>query len=359
MRLDRKISSLEHVIYQHYQLAHGLRISLAFVLTFLIVRLLQIPEGSWPLITLVVVMGPISFWGNVLQRAMQRIAGTLFGALSGLIALRLELYSLPLMLLWCGGVMFICGYLTLGKRPYMALLIGITLAVVCGGTAGDMETALWRSGDVIIGSLLALLFTSIYPQRAFIHWRRQMGLELASLSKIYAAYLSPNVIDRPRLEGRLKKILNEVVKRRALLTPASKESRVGKEVFDAIQTLNRNIVCVLELQIDAWWASRESHFILLNATTLRITQRATLRTLMTLAEALREGNPEPIVAERTELAGIASELTQLMQQATERGQAEAAIYGYVWLSLRLTEQLEQLAQLLCLALRKPLEPKES
>ena len=173
MRLDRKISSLELLTYRHYRIVHGVRIGLAFILTFLLIRLLAVPEGTWPLITLVVVMGPISFWGNVLQRALQRIAGTVFGAASGLIALYLELYSLPLMLAWCGVVMFVCGYLTLGKRPYMALLVGITLAVVCGAGAGDMHTALWRSGDVIFGSLLALLFTSIYPQRAYILWRMQ------------------------------------------------------------------------------------------------------------------------------------------------------------------------------------------
>ena len=354
VRLDKRISSLENIIYQNYRIAHGLRIGLAFVLTFMIIRLLAIPEGTWPLITLVVVMGPISFWGNVVQRAMQRIIGTIFGAASGLIALRLELYSLPVMLAWCGAVMFVCGYLTLGKRPYMALLIGITLAVVCGAGAGDMQTALWRSGDVIIGSLLALLFTSIYPQRAFIHWRMQMSANLGALGKIYAAYVSPNVIERPRLEGRMKKLLNDVVKMATLVTPSSKESAISKEVFDKIQILCRNIVCVLELQIDAWWASRESHFILLNATMLRSTQMVTLRTLLTLAEALRQGNPAPIVANEGELDGIAAELRQLMELASRRERIEAPIFGYVWLSLQLTGQLEQMAQLLCLALRKPL-----
>lgn len=130
MRLNKKISPLDNLIYTHYRITHALRITLAFILTFLIIRLLAIPEGTWPLITLVVVMGPISYWGNVLTRAMQRIGGTVFGAISGLIALYLESYSLTLMLVWCGVVMFLCGYLTLGKRPYMALLIGITLAVV-------------------------------------------------------------------------------------------------------------------------------------------------------------------------------------------------------------------------------------
>ncbi|TKI05169.1 FUSC family protein [Martelella alba] len=354
MRLDRQISSLENFIYRHYRVTHGLRIGLAFVLTFLIIRFLDIPERTWPLITLVVVMGPISFWGNVVQRAMQRIAGTIFGAASGLIALRLELFSLPIMLAWCGAVMFVCGYLTLGKRPYMALLIGITLAVVCGAGPGDMQTALWRSGDVIIGSLLALMFASIYPQRAFIHWRMQMSANLDALGVIYAAYVSPNVIERPRLENRLKKLLNDVVKMAALATPSSRESAIGKDVFDKIQIMCRNSVCVLELQIDAWWASRESHFILLNAQTLRSTQRVTMHALMALAEALRQGNPAPIAARQGELDAIAAELRQLMEQASRREQVEAPIFGYVWLSLQLTGQLEQMAQLLCQALRRPL-----
>ncbi|MDI8083862.1 hypothetical protein MJN69_31245, partial [Salmonella enterica subsp. enterica serovar Kentucky] len=39
----------------------------------------------------------------------------------GLVALRLELFSLPLMLVWCAIAMFLCGWLALGKKPYQAL----------------------------------------------------------------------------------------------------------------------------------------------------------------------------------------------------------------------------------------------
>ena len=104
--------------------------------------------------------------GNVVPRAFERIGGTVLGSALGLIALKLELISFPVMLLWCAVAMFLCGWLALGKKPYQALLIGITLAVVVGAPAGDMTTALWRSGDVILGSLLAMLFTGIWPQRA-------------------------------------------------------------------------------------------------------------------------------------------------------------------------------------------------
>lgn len=132
MRLNAPLSRLDLLIYGHYRIVHGLRIALAFMLTFLLTRELKLPESTWPLITLVVVMGPISFWGNVLSRALQRVIGTIFGASCGVVALYLELYSLPLMLLWCGCIMFLCGYLALGKRPYVGLLIGITLGVTMG-----------------------------------------------------------------------------------------------------------------------------------------------------------------------------------------------------------------------------------
>ena len=65
MRPDKSLTSFEIRLYKHYRVVHGCRIALAFVLTFVLVRLLDVPEGTWPLITLVVVMGPISFWGTL------------------------------------------------------------------------------------------------------------------------------------------------------------------------------------------------------------------------------------------------------------------------------------------------------
>lgn len=352
MRPDKSLSPLEMRVYRHYRTVHGIRIALAFILTFILIRVLNVPEGTWPLITLVVVMGPISFWGNVVPRAFERIGGTIFGAALGLIALKLELYSLPLMLIWCAIAMFLCGFLALGKRPYQALLIGITLSVVVGAPAGDMETALWRSGDVIFGSLLAMLFTSIYPQRAFIHWRIQMANFVTSFGRIYNAGFSPNLLERPRLEKPLHTILNEVVKMRALIGPGSKETHIQKSIFEGIQKVSRNMVCTLELQINAYWASRASHFLMINARTLRDTQQMTQKTLSTIALALQEGNPSPITANTEKLNEIVSELRQLMNEGQGSALQETPIHGYVWLSVELARQLELLSQLICRALRK-------
>ncbi len=84
MRADKSLKPFEIRLYRHYRVVHGVRIALAFVLTFLLVRLLNVPEGTWPLITLVVVMGPISFWGNVCRgRSAYRRHDPRFGAGAG------------------------------------------------------------------------------------------------------------------------------------------------------------------------------------------------------------------------------------------------------------------------------------
>ena len=352
MRADKSLKPFEIRLYRHYRVVHGIRIALAFVLTFLLVRLLNVPEGTWPLITLVVVMGPISFWGNVVPRAFERIGGTILGSALGLVALKLELISLPVMVLWCAVAMFLCGWLALGKKPYQALLIGITLAVVVGAPPGDMHTALWRSGDVIFGSLLAMLFTGIWPQRAFLHWRIQMANYVTAFNRLYQAGFSPNLVERPRLEKHLQKVLNDVVKMRGLITPASKETHIQKAIFEAIQTVSRNLVCMLELQINAYWSSRPGHFVMLNAHTLRETQQMTQQTLLTIAHALYEGNPQPIRANTEKLNEIVAELRELMKEHQGDSLAETPIHGYVWLSIELARQLELLSNLICRALRK-------
>ncbi|SFN61767.1 Fusaric acid resistance protein family protein [Izhakiella capsodis] len=352
MRPDKPISDFKLKVYRYHRVVHGVRIALAFVLTLMLVRLLNIPEGSWPLITVVVVMGPVSRWGNVFPRALQRIIGTIIGLISGLIALYLELFSLPVMLAWCAIVMFTCGFLTLGKHPYMALLIGITLAVVSGAAPGDIGRALWRGGDVIIGSVLALIYTSIWPARAHIQWRIGLSDILLETAKIYHAGFSPYLVERPYLKNPLQHLMASVVKMRSMLVPASKESRIPKSVFEGIQTLNRNMVCTLELQLNAWWSSRETHLMLLSAPTLRATQQQIESSLRTLSRSLLEGDTDKTVLTSEALAASSRELRELLSEQQINNHQQVAAYGYAWLSIEMAGQLERINDLVRLAMRK-------
>ncbi|ACY84017.1 FUSC family protein [Edwardsiella piscicida] len=352
MRLNKSITPFDSFIYGHYRAVHGVRMAISFVLTFLLIRLLAVPEGAWALITMVVVIGPISFWGNVTVRALQRCMGTVFGAASGLVALYLELYSMSLMLAWCAVVMFVCGIAALGKRPYMGLLIGITLGVVCAAGPGDIQTALLRSVNVIIGSLLALLFASIYPQRAFTHWRLKMNHGLTCMSNIYSAYVSPNMVERPQLTERQQRILSDLGTVRGLLAPSARETKVDKAVFDAIQVITRNLVATLEMMTDAYWASRESHFIMLNATRLRTFQKLTINALHGLSEMLLSGRVEETLERLPEMEPMVAELKTLIAQAQAHSDEEAPIYGYLWLNMQLAMQLDELRDLLSNVLRR-------
>lgn len=330
---------------------HGLRIACAFTLSFLLIRIWALPDASWPLITLIVVMGPISDWGNVLPRAIQRIVGTLFGALSGLLALKIELYSANLMLLWCAIILFIASYFALGKRPYIALMTAITLGVVVGSPSGDFHTALWRSADVILGCLLALIFTAIFAQKAYISWRIRLSDSLIQIQKIYHSGLSANLLEKPRLQGKLQTLLTSVVKMRASLEPAHKETRIPRSVFEGIQTIERNLITIIQMQINAWWESRDSHLLLLNAPALRRNQRITESMLNNLADMLITGHVDLVELTGNKLDEMTQELKQLLSQAEHERVEPAPVYGYVWLSIEINRQLEALSDLIRLVIR--------
>ncbi len=82
---------------------------------------------------------------------------------------------------------------------------------------GDFTVAMWRGGDVILGSLLALIFTAVWAQRAYIHWRIQLSDTLGEMAKIYHAGFSANLVEKPRLNKPFGKLLSSVIKMRALL----------------------------------------------------------------------------------------------------------------------------------------------
>ncbi|MDE4730362.1 MULTISPECIES: FUSC family protein [Klebsiella pneumoniae complex] len=350
IKRNRPINTIELKTYRNYRIIHAIRVSVSFVLTFLLMRLLKLPDHSWPLITIVVVMGPVSYVGNVIPRAIERIAGTLTGAVFGIVALHLEIYSLTLMILWCGFAAFFCGYLSLSKHPYAALLIGITLAVVSSAPTGDIQTALWRSANIIIGCALAMIFTSIYPQRAFINWRIQLSDFLTEFSKITTVGMSHNLISQPILGKLQKNALNKVVKMRSLIVPISKETNISKELLEEIQSVIRDIIAIQKLQIKAHWASRGSRFLILNSQTLTEIHHATIKTLDNLSVALCKGNPSSISIESKRLGKIAKELHCLLNSKDFNEVMESTIYGYVWLSVQLADYLEKLSSLITDAL---------
>ena len=86
---------------------------------------------------------------------------------------------------------------------------------------------------------------------------------------------------------------------------------------------------LMELQINAYWATRPSHFVLLNAQKLRDTQHMMQQILLSLVHALYEGNPQPVFANTEKLNDAVEELRQLLNNHHDLKVVETPIYGYV------------------------------
>ncbi|MFV0574876.1 MAG: FUSC family protein [Vibrio sp.] len=348
MRARTKISRLDTFTFNHYRWVHASRMMLAFLIMLAITQWTNIPESTWPLITLVVVMGPISYWGNVLPRAIQRVLGTCLGAASGIIALYFETFSIPLFMIWCACVMFACGYLALGKRPYAGLLIGITLSVVLGAPKGDFATALWRSGDVILGSAFALLCCSVFPQKAFTHWRLKVSGILLELGKMHHTMMSLNMLDRPNTQEKQKALLDQMIKARGLISASAAETRLNTSLLGSIQRGLGNTLHTIDRLSVTYWNDRNSHFTLLNSQALKESHQAIEDTFAQLATMLQTGKSDGSEWQFDNLNEVIDELKELASQHDV--QSEASLYGYVWLNLQLLEELSLLRRTISLSL---------
>lgn len=347
MQLNQRISKLDAFIFANYRIVHGIRISTAFVITLIATTYFEVPERTWILITLFVVIGPISYLGNVLPRAWHRVLGTALGAVSGIFGIAISQYSIVLMYVWCALIIFLSAYFALGKRPYVGILIGVTLAVTLGAGNADVNIAMWRGVDVTIGCVVAVLFCLIYPQRAFIHWRLRIGNTLKTFAKVYHLSYSPNVIEKPNLESFQNALVKEIAAISTLTSPSVKETKLKRQLLDAIQIQLRNMLGTIELLNHSYWSDRESHLSMLWSKSLKQCQQLIEQELEDLAYLVETGKiSDAIHIEDADL--ITKELKEVI---ADLGGEKPNTYGYVWLNLKLIEDLGSLKKLLTFALK--------
>ncbi len=336
MKRHRALSRRDRYIFKHYRTVHAARVSLAFVLTLFATHYLALPESAWILISLVVVITPVSFLGNVSLRAWHRVLGTLIGALSGYLAILISHQAYWAMILWCALVMFSSAYWARGRRPYVGLLIGVTLAVTIGAGAQKLDIALWRGVDVAIGCALALLFCHLYPQLAFHQWRIRSEAVLRGLASLYQQQIAgeDDIQQQHNVQQR------QIVTLRDLITPASKETHLNPALFEAVLTQLVNTRHLLELLASEHWVDGPwPETVQAPLDRCRQISVATLEALA--ATTIQAGHPsqEPDWPEEA----LANALTDhARQQPVQRQQK---IHAYLWLNLRLIKEIKQLKRL--------------
>jgi uncharacterized membrane protein YgaE (UPF0421/DUF939 family) len=142
-------------------LEDSLRTALAAVFSFLLARLLGMPEAYWAPISAIIVVQ--STLGAAATISWQRLAGTVFGAGSGALLatyFRNNLWTFGLTVFLLG---LVCALLRLGSAYRFA---GVTLAIV---VLIPRDRAAWiiaehRFVEVTAGIAVALLLSGLWPK---------------------------------------------------------------------------------------------------------------------------------------------------------------------------------------------------
>ena len=133
---------------------HAVRLSLALMAGFFVLRMVHPLHGYWILLTTLLVCQPS--YGATLNRLLQRVSGTVLGLVIGWATLRL-LPPAPwqLLLVVLTGVLFFAARL----RRYTLATVAITVFVVlCFNQAGNGYEVMWpRLLDTLIGAAIAAL----------------------------------------------------------------------------------------------------------------------------------------------------------------------------------------------------------
>ena len=177
---------------QSLRFRHALRLALALLLGYGVLRAVHPQNGYWILLTTLLICQPS--YGATRRRLLQRVTGTMAGLVAGWAALHLLLFGpAQLLLLVLSGTVFFAARL----RRYTTATAAITVFVVlCFNQFGNGYEVMWpRLLDTLIGAAIAALATYfILPD-----WHRRRLSQVLSdtvhndaryLARIIAQYAS-------------------------------------------------------------------------------------------------------------------------------------------------------------------------
>ncbi len=134
---------------------HALRVSLATSLAVMLYMLLQLPHGFWIPLSVLIILKPD--FGSTLQRALERMGGTVLGGIvGGVLAASIHNLLLQYILVWLLG----CVAFAYRQRNYTVFAFFLTPFVVLLvdlSHPGEWQVSLLRIFNTVIGGVLALI----------------------------------------------------------------------------------------------------------------------------------------------------------------------------------------------------------
>jgi uncharacterized membrane protein YccC len=204
--------------YRYARALHAVRVGLAMLVSILVTTGINVPNGIWASVTVLVVIGGLQHHGNIRKRAVERALGTVLGAVVGLLLLiQLHLIgSAPLMYLLMSVAAGVCAYFAIGRPGYMALLTAVTICIVAGHGESTIATGLWRMLTVLVGIAIALAFSFALPLYATYSWRYLLARNLRECARLYTRIVTGTPINPGEQLGAFAGLGERLVKQRSL-----------------------------------------------------------------------------------------------------------------------------------------------
>src|SRR3954470_10983402 len=164
---------------------HAGRMAFAVATAGALGQLLQIPRTLWMTVTVVIILQPDL--GSTIRRALDRVAGTVLGAISA--ALVAPLVHRPFVF---GALLFPLSALAVALRPInyglYSAFVTLVFLLISESFSGDWHLAGVRIGNTLLGGSLALLFAFLFwPTREAERISGQIVALLSSLRDYIAA----------------------------------------------------------------------------------------------------------------------------------------------------------------------------
>ncbi|EKD45754.1 MAG: hypothetical protein ACD_69C00155G0002 [uncultured bacterium] len=254
MESKKYFSLLEDLNINYYRVIHGLKTAVACLVGLAIEKYYDWPSGQWVPITIMVVMSAQIHFGGALRKAYMRFLGTVSGVTIVVTVLwffggNLEVVFYTVFL---ASIIFAYIASSHGDISYAGTLGGVTIILILAGQQTGIEIAIQRGFYIVIGIIIALLFSRfIFPIHARDRLRYHVSRTLLNLSKLYSE--SINLQDLPEQTEEIDTELSSIVIADIAAQPrliyeaiaGSREFASKKGIFSAIlsseHTLSRLI----------------------------------------------------------------------------------------------------------------------
>lgn len=332
----------ERFTVQHRHKLHIARIVIAAAIALFINHTFALPHSSWSLITIIVVMGPMSYLGSVLTKANQRLIGTMIGASIGLALYLLPdeyivLHDLFLLLILA---LAMCG--ANGKYSYATLLVALTLFLVAGAGSGNFEVAEWRAIHVIWGSLLSIVCSRLlFPSRALIYFQLLVVEQLQLCSDYYLIHCKCLNKCPKTTDYNLKLLTTNLGRQLSLMPHIQKEWKGNNQDIADIIIMERRVISVLETLITRDWQSQQANQTITDNPQLTEATHLLFEQMNLLSKQVDNGDVSPLLLDDIPLLTITTESFDMIDG--HENTKSFNFFGYLWLNHELAKHVSTIS----------------